>query len=250
MLKVIHVKPPGYEHAACFDHVAAALRNAALDCPRAEGRVVIGAHLVAEIPTDCTIWNFEQIDNASDWISPSYVEACRNADRLWDYSPANVAAWRNTYGIEAELLPLAYDPAMVSSIGRCKAKRSAPSFYGSWNERRSRILSVIDCRLLPLPIYGADLDRELSMSPCVINVHYYDAAIFEIVRCSYLFANAVPVMSEESADQAEYHFIPDLFHTSDKLRDRAKARDYPSGDDQRRAYMGEPHLREHLGGLL
>ncbi len=250
MLKVVHVKPENYPHSACFDHVAAALGNAARHFPGYRGAVVIGAHLVKAIPSHAIIWNFEQVELGSEWMTDEYIETCRNAAQLWDYTPTNVAAWKQHYGIEAKLLPIAYDPAMVGTVQRCREPLARPRFYGSLNDWRNEALNTMPHLKLTTPIYGRELDAELSAAPCVLNLHYYRSAIFEIVRCSYLFANAVPVMSAESVDQDDYVHIPELFYDLDTMRQRAEDRDYPDGAEQRRAYMRAPHLREHLGPLL
>lgn len=249
MLHVKHAILNNDPHAACFSHVVGALDNAARQYPKARGTVCIGAHTMPTIPPDWIVWNFEQVAVGNPWMKPKYIALCRR-NQVWDYSPLNVAAWRELYGIEAKLLPLGYDPAMVGVVSRCRAKGDMPRFYGSWNHRRHMILSRVEHRQIAMPCYGRALDLELSAAPCVLNVHFYESSIFEIVRCSYLFANAVPVMSEDSADQADYQHIPGLFPGTEAMLELARARQYPSGDAQRSAYMGAPWLSENLERVL
>jgi hypothetical protein len=51
-------------------------------------------------------------------------------------------------------------------------------------------------------VYGADRDAWIARSKIVLNLHYWDAKIFEIVRVSYLLANRRAVVSERGADWA------------------------------------------------
>jgi hypothetical protein len=47
-------------------------------------------------------------------------------------------------------------------------------------------------------VYGEQRDAIIARSKLVLNIHYYPAKIFEIVRISWLLANAVCVVSEDS----------------------------------------------------
>jgi hypothetical protein len=49
-------------------------------------------------------------------------------------------------------------------------------------------------------VYGAERDALYARSKIVINIHHYDAQLFEIVRVSYLLANRVCVVSEVGRD--------------------------------------------------
>ena len=271
MITVNQVKPTGYAHAACFDHIADALQGAAAKFPEKDATIYIASHLleyfsltenikggsgaaVPRVPQGAIIWNFEQVGPQNTWMTNVYKESCRNHE-VWDYSTANVAAWKEHFNIDAKLLPLAYDPAMVGCVSECKAKLGPPVFYGSQNPRRLEVLSAVPGLraywATKTGLYGENLDRMLCGAPCILNLHYYMmTSIFEIARCSYLFANGVPVMSETSTDQDDYSHIPDLFHPLETIVARANKRDYPDWSEQRRAYMNAPHLSDHLETLL
>ncbi len=255
MITVTHIKPQGYIHSDCFDHVADALRGAAarIDNPP-EVEIFIAAHLAyhsgVEIPDGATIWNFEQVATGNPWLDENY-RALAERCHVLDYSEANVRAWKELHNIDAQLLPLCYDPKMSGVVERCKGKLDVPRFYGSSNPRREAILKRFDHIRPSGPAYGSELDKMLSRSPCIVNLHFYESAVFEVVRCSYLWANAVPVLSEPSADQADYGHIPDLFAESvDDLVERVTERDYPDGMAQRAAYMAGPWLADKLEELL
>jgi len=250
MIEVYQVTLANYVHTACFDHVVRALRNAASNFPEASGTVCIGGHLWSgPAPDGWIIWNSEQVSPDNPWMKEGYIQNCKN-HQVWDYSGTNIEAWSRHYGIHAELLPIAYDPAMTGVIAPCKAKLYKPSFYGCLNDRRKEILARFDNYTFSHGTYGRKLDRALSRTPCVTNLHYYDPAIFEVYRCAYLWANAVPVMSEEALDHDDYAHMRDLFLPLDDLVARAISRDYPSGEEQRRDYMRAPWMSEHLEELI
>ncbi len=48
--------------------------------------------------------------------------------------------------------------------------------------------------------YGASRDAWIARSKIVLNIHYWEAKIFEIARVSYLLANRRAVVSERGAD--------------------------------------------------
>lgn len=90
-------------------------------------------------------------------------------------------------------------------------------FYGSMNHRRAKIIDALKASVVstvttdgeivdrPLVVaqfsgYGGYRDKVIARSKIVLNMHYYDSAIFEIFRCSHLFANKKCVISEEGLD--------------------------------------------------
>lgn len=90
-------------------------------------------------------------------------------------------------------------------------------FYGSVNERRMKIIDELKSKTLsfidsdgsvkerPLVVasfmgYGGFRDKLIARSKIVLNMHFYDSAIFEIFRCSHLYANKTCVVSEIGKD--------------------------------------------------
>ena len=91
-------------------------------------------------------------------------------------------------------------------------------FYGSVNERRMKIFEELKAKTLPVtdPVtkeviqrplvvasfigYSGFRDKLIARSKIVLNMHYYDTAIFEIFRCSHLFSNRKCVVSEVGKD--------------------------------------------------
>jgi hypothetical protein len=73
-------------------------------------------------------------------------------------------------------------------------------FYGSVNERRKVILDGLEAKGLKVKVlfgvYGKDRDEWIERSKVVLNHHYYESQIFEIVRVFYLLTNSVAVVGE------------------------------------------------------
>lgn len=73
-------------------------------------------------------------------------------------------------------------------------------FYGAINERRKNILEGLIARGLRIEflsgVYREECDRLIARAKVVLNMHYYDASVFEIVRVSYLLSNEKAVAAE------------------------------------------------------
>ena len=165
--------------------------------------IVLGGHLLgpdqlARLPRETIFYNFEQ-------IAPDSLLAPEGLDRfagfeIWDYSRKNVARWID-HGFAARHVPLGWSPGL-ERIERAAEPEIDVLFYGSTNERRVAVLDRLEASGLRVErlygVYGAERDAAIARAKVVVNVHYYDAGILEIVRLSYLFANGVPVVSEWS----------------------------------------------------
>jgi hypothetical protein len=75
------------------------------------------------------------------------------------------------------------------------------------NERRHRILNALGERGLNVihlfDVYGQERDTAIARAKVVLNMHYYETAIFEVVRVSYLLANGVCVVTEGMTDDID-----------------------------------------------
>lgn len=252
---ITQVTPPGNIHAACLDHVARAFsESSGLPWFKARntnaikpGAIIIGAHLLGKterLPPGCVIWNTEQVSANVPWIDQHYIDLLEAAE-VWDYSQRNVMEWRQ-HDVTAKWVPLGYCPSMESPA-LAKRSRERLVVYGSTCDRRRAVAEKRGAVQLPV-CYGAALDAELATAAAVLNVHYYTPGIFEIVRCSYLFANAIPVISEASADD---WFWPALlpegtFHEYDDL---LRVFGTASGEAQRDAYRRLP-MTDILASVL
>lgn len=215
---VVIVSPPGYPHAEAFREVAealvATLRDLGHDALLSRGfeagdrrAIVFGANLLEraglEPPPDAILYNLEQVTPDSPWF-PAATLARLRRHRVWDYSAANVARLA-ALGVAATHVPIGYHPVLA------RIERAAEDldvlFYGSLNERREAVLDGLEARGLQVAsvfgVYGAERDALIARAKLVLNVHYYAARVFEIVRVSYLLANRRCVVSETGAEPDE-----------------------------------------------
>lgn len=214
--QLVQVRPSGYAHAeALTDFVQCVyfgLRRLGLDAVCGESaadagrQIVFGAHLldaqgVAALPADAIIYNSEQIVEDSIWLTGPYREALRS-HAVWDYSAENIRRAAELGLGALRYVPLGYVPELA---------RIAPAtedidvlFYGCVNPRRQAILRALDAAGLKVKalfgVYGEERDSAIARARVVLNMHFYDAKIFEIVRVAYLLSNAKAIVAECGPD--------------------------------------------------
>jgi hypothetical protein len=213
--QVVLISPDGYPHAAAFhelaETVAFGLGALGFDVALGVNRLVwpgppavmFGANLLsadeaAQVPDDVVVYNLEQVEGANGWGVPHYLDLLRRC-RVWDYSRRNLGALAARGARRAALVPVGYMPQMTRV-------RPAPRqdidvlFYGSVNERRARVLADLRRRGLDVRavfgVYGQERDALIARAKVVLNLHYYQTSIFELVRVSYLLANRKAVVAE------------------------------------------------------
>ncbi len=212
-MTVVQPKIEGYDHLGAFDEVSHSLVeglvamgieavHASSVQPDGGRHVLLAAHLfddrqLRDLPAGTIVYNHEQIDDTS-MLPPARLRSYGHVE-IWDYSARNIAAWQ-TEGIDAAHVPIGWSPGL-ERITRSSVRPIDVLFYGSLNERRQRILEALGRGLRVEAVfggYGAARDGMIAASKLVVNIQYYEARILEMVRLSYLFANAVPVVSEVS----------------------------------------------------
>lgn len=216
------VSPAGYVHARCFAELQTALvaglhelghdaypvASHTLPALRdGDTLIVLGSHLLddagaAALPRDAVIYQSEQVESGSSWFAGQYLNTLR-AHTVWDYSPRNIDQLAR-HGIDATLCEVGYHE-FLTSISRSKLAQPIDVLHiGSLSARRMDALQSM--RALGLRVehifglYGAERDAWISRSKLVVNVHYYEAKVLEVVRLQHLLANGIPVVSEVGAD--------------------------------------------------
>jgi len=212
------VSPPNYLHSHAFDEVAiglhAAFRALGLDADvvhdssrLGDVTIVLGCNLlkgVAPPPPDkrLILFNLEQITPNSPWLTQDYL-ALLGRYPVWDYSQGNITELAKM-GVRAAHCGIGYAPELMRIT-------SAPEdidvlFVGSVNERRLIVLKQLAERGINVDarfnLYGGERDAFVARAKIILNVHFYDARLFEIVRVSYLLANKKCVVSETGSDTA------------------------------------------------
>lgn len=212
---VVIIAPGNYPHSAAFSEIAESvllgLKSLGFETGFAFNEfapdavnIVFGAHLIsresmAHLPDNLVIYNTEQADENSAWLKTALPDLIRKFE-TWDYSRRNIERLSGTGRIRH--VPIGYMP-QLSRIEKGVEDLDV-LFYGSLNERRMRILEGLRERGLRVEaafnVYGEERDRLISRAKVVLNVHYYESKIFEIVRISYLLANRKAVVSEVGPD--------------------------------------------------
>jgi hypothetical protein len=213
--RVVIVAPEGYRHALCFTEVAFLLKNSLCglghDCEmginefaKDRTNIVVGYHLLryGDHLLSCRYipYQLEQLSTAEGVFSDNVKALLATASEVWDYSPENIA-FLKAAGITAKHLPVGYHQSLEQVPGSLQ-KDIDVLFYGSVTERRKAVLDELErmgakVKVL-FGVYGKERDACIGRSRIVLNIHFYDAKIFEAVRVSYLLNNRCCIVSEES----------------------------------------------------
>ena len=164
--------------------------------------ILIGFHLLdikyaSQLPKDSVLINAEQFLGGTPW-NENILQWIRSFE-VWDYSTQNIDCFKEMGLKNIKYLQLGYQKEL-SRIHKSPAQDIDVLFYGSINDRRSRILESLKSSGLNVHtsfgVYGKDRDDLIARSKLVLNLHYYDSEIFEVVRVFYLLANSIPVVGE------------------------------------------------------
>ncbi len=211
------VRPKGFPHTEAFREVAetlqfglrsmghtAEIRENTFDAQATN--VLLGAHLLSpqhalSIPPGSILYNLEQLGGPS---LPAHFYEVAIRHQVWDYSPQNIKKWQ---AMSCDYLPVHVPLGYVPELSRIRASQTQDIdvlFYGSLNQRRNFIVNALKNAGATVHVlfgvYGAERDEVIARSKIVLNVHFYDAKILEIVRVSYLLANLKAVVSECCSD--------------------------------------------------
>lgn len=120
-------------------------------------------------------------------------------------------------------LPPCPDPDLFqtwASRSSTSEKKTDLFFVGAMNARRENILRHLRNHFsvhVASGLYGDELFEAMAESRAVLNIHFYEDAVHEVVRVQESVACGLPVISESSSDQHEFDypegwvtFLPDL----------------------------------------
>lgn len=213
--RVVVIAPANNPHVAAFSELAillvASIRENGYPCELSQNEfdpqavnIILGFHLIEkEIPQDIRfiVYQLEQLSESEGWLlhKPHMLDILKQAEAVWDYSPENIL-FLEKRNISAALLPAGYSSALDRIVPG--EKDVDVLFYGSRNSRRGVVLQELLERGYNVKalfgIYGAERDRWISRSKILINIHFYEANLFESVRVSYPVNNGIPVLTEQS----------------------------------------------------
>lgn len=217
---VIIAPPHTYQHREAFREIAEtvhfALCRAGFDSVLSDDigipdrrHIVFGSNTLhwwdIQVPDDAILYNLEQVLPGSQWITDELLALFRR-HTVWDYSLRNIMALRDLGVEDVRHVPVGH-VLELERIPRAAQRDIDVLVVGSLNEHRmapiERLRGLgIDARA-HFGVYGPARDALYARSKIVLNTHYYDAGVFEIVRVSYLLANGIFVVSENCADLEE-----------------------------------------------
>jgi hypothetical protein len=165
--------------------------------------IVVGAHnldpaLAETLPASTIVYNTEMVLSHSPFLSTLKAFVARL--ETWDYSAANVRAWREL-GISDRVrwLRPGYVPE-CTTIDLARETDIDVLFYGHVNRRRREILDALarrDIRAYVLMnTYGDARDAYIARAKLVLNIHATPDAVFEIARASHVMSNHRAFVSE------------------------------------------------------
>jgi hypothetical protein len=210
------VSPDNYVHSRCFEEIALCLQQALQKMghpcsittkeafENTNTVIVLGGHLISQdwnAPQDryFIFYNLEQPERFKE----HYIRLLQR-HLVWDYSAFNIATLEKL-GIKAKHCEIGYMPALTRIKNLPPDKQDIDVlFYGSLNERRQKIIdNLLRFRINVVPlfgVYGLERDAFIARSKIILNMHFYESKLFEIVRCSYLMANKKCIVSESGSD--------------------------------------------------
>ncbi|HVZ03314.1 tetratricopeptide repeat protein [Hyphomicrobium sp.] len=218
-VNLITIEPADNPHTAAFSDLASsfesALRTLGIDVHVRKNEVgleginlVFGAHLIGSqesadrLPPNTVIVNLEQLRGFNVAARPIYNGLLRRL-AVWDYSPRNIEQIKSLMrNPNVSHFGIGYTPEMTRRIS--SEQTTDVLFYGSLNDRRSAILKGLHQAGLKVKhlfsVYGDERDAAIADAKIVLNMHFYEDSIHEIVRTSYLLANGKAVVSECGPD--------------------------------------------------
>ncbi|WP_110954015.1 class I SAM-dependent methyltransferase [Anaerosinus massiliensis] len=216
--QIVIIRPLGYQHSDAFQEIAVTLKYGLErlgyksiitenDFSEDNVNIILGFHLVSaellpKVPETSIIYNLEQFDQNS-MLNEKKLPLFKMFI-IWDYSKRNIEIFKKM-GCKNPLyyVPIGYVPELTS-IQSVAVQDIDVLFYGSMNARREKILQELERRGLHVitlfGVYGKERDTFIARAKVILNIHYYDANIFEIVRISYLLSNRKAVVAECSED--------------------------------------------------
>jgi hypothetical protein len=216
VVNLITIEPANNPHAAAFNDVTLSFEQALRSLGIAvrthknaigiEGiNLLFGGHLIAsqefadKIPQNTVVVNLEQLAGFNVRAQPTYLSLLKRL-AVWDYSARNIAALRElASNPNVHHFRIGYTPQMTRHLPTA-SQATDVLFYGSLNARRTAVLQALRRAGLKVnhlfSVYGPERDLAIADAKVVLNLHFYEDSIHEIVRTSYLLANSKAVVSE------------------------------------------------------
>ena len=217
MINICIIKPNNYVHSLAYLEIAELLHYSVLELnknskisynfidinPKVKN-IIFGAHLLNDdminsIPSNTIIFNTEQIESINEIWKRRILLLASKGIIFWDYSNHNLDLLLTKLNVKGRLFEIGFQKNL-QRIKMNDNKEVDVLFYGSLNNRREKIINNLLKKNVKVKclfgVYGKNRDDWIGKSKIVLNLHYYESKIFEIVRIFYLLTNAIPIVSE------------------------------------------------------
>lgn len=210
------VRPEGYVHSMAFlgiaDLLTYSLREIGFEAETnfhyidsSKINIIIGIHLLdssyaKQIPSTSIIVNTEQLGSTPEYWNNNILNWFQSGLELWDYSDTNIN-YLKQFGVKKiKKMNFGYQKELMM-VPKTEERDIDLLFYGCVNDRRKLIIDKLiehqDLKITTLfGVYGKDLDPWIARSKVVLNIHFYETQIFEVVRVFYLLTNSIAVVGE------------------------------------------------------
>jgi hypothetical protein len=209
------VQPENYIHSNAIFEVAELLKFSLCEIGHSANicynliivdciNIVFCCHLLSiesikTLPESTIFFNSEQISSGHESWNNNIHQIAHAGFEFWDYSEKNILKFRELGFNNVKLFNIGYQKEL-NRLSHKQDKDIDVLFYGSTNDRRNKILQqLVDAGLnvkILFGVYGAERDEWIVRSKLVLNLHYYNSEIFEIIRAFYLISNGVTVVGE------------------------------------------------------
>jgi len=195
---------------------------------------------VQMLPDDTIIYNLEQISNAPITSVKAGYHTAAGRFRIWDYSRNNCPVWpKLNPRCHAYYVPIGWAPTL-ERISPVAVEDIDVLFYGMPNATRMTIYGEICVTgakaIFVCGLYGRERDDLIARSKLVLNLRGHpDNQNFEIVRVSYLLANAKAVVSDDLSKSELESDLHDAVVFTSQAKIAATCQELLADDAKRRA---------------
>lgn len=144
----------------------------------------------------------------TNWFTSFYFKLLNGAIEVWDYSVRNVNNLKKHIKVPLVYVPLRYMKHLTCDERLVTKKDIDILFMGAMNKRRQELLDKLSENGLNVyladnySLWGEERNNIVKRSKILLNVHYYENAILETARLSYVLSlGECLVVSEPSADK-------------------------------------------------
>lgn len=164
------------------------------------GAQVLPLEQLLKLPADTIVYNLEQMSGLDLSCNP-VASAIAGHFQIWDYNEGNQSSWNRLNPIHPVVhVPVGWAP-ILNRIPKPPVQDIDILLYGKPGPFRLQVFNDLCQRglkcLFVCGLYGQARDELIARSKLVLNINLYDhSRIFEVIRVSYLLANAKAVVAD------------------------------------------------------